>query len=372
MPKRANDHLRHATKELGASTDEVESIFVGLSSGVEVDRLRYRVTLANESEEARSLGNGAEVTAVQDSPCGLSIKVGTMKPHNLLYPFPVDGSAAKLRVARKSSWVEVSVRLAPAQSAGAGGYSPNPFPVVLEDSHPNVWGLSRVDITRQPTIKIAGNKLQWVISQMGLTLSVGEDTLLLQPSSTRPLNALLDLKESLSVLFQAFVGLNETSNGKSVKVFRLVDNNDSDTIILVNAMCHDLNTGSIVLDAYVVPLVFSRLPAMLGSLQRLVDAGPLNIMITAGEAVMWKHAMPFLVERCRCTWSHRAKCEYRILQQIPLFTGHGESAICRCGEGLALDGFPSGPAYRGLGKYATRIAIPAISAVPFVEELASL
>jgi len=48
----------------------------------------------------------AEVRSEQISPCVMSVTLGRVSK-NLVYPFPVDGKRSKLRIARKSGWIEV-------------------------------------------------------------------------------------------------------------------------------------------------------------------------------------------------------------------------------------------------------------------------
>jgi len=50
--------------------------------------------------------SGAEVLSCQVSPCVMEVRIGQTTKH-LVYPLPVIGSRSKLRIARKSSYVEV-------------------------------------------------------------------------------------------------------------------------------------------------------------------------------------------------------------------------------------------------------------------------
>jgi len=52
------------------------------------------------------LSSGAEVSSCQVSPCVMEVRIGQTTKH-LVYPLPVIGSRSKLRIARKSSYVEV-------------------------------------------------------------------------------------------------------------------------------------------------------------------------------------------------------------------------------------------------------------------------
>jgi hypothetical protein len=52
------------------------------------------------------LSGGAQVSCHQVSPCVMEVTIGQTK-RSLIYPFPVIGSRSKVRIARKSFYVEV-------------------------------------------------------------------------------------------------------------------------------------------------------------------------------------------------------------------------------------------------------------------------
>lgn len=66
-----------------------------------VARANVTDTLARDA-----LSSGAEVSCRQLSPCTMEVKIGQTR-RSLIYPLPVIGSRFKLRIARKSSYVEV-------------------------------------------------------------------------------------------------------------------------------------------------------------------------------------------------------------------------------------------------------------------------
>ena len=151
-----------------------------------------------------------------------------------------------------------------------------------------------------------------------------------------------------------------------MKAFRFLLSKDCDTVILATALYHDRNTSSIVMDGYVV---FQSDPRTQEMLQSMPQDEFLNRLLSKEEVVRWKQLMPCLVEKCRQSWAHRKDCEYRLQNQIPLSTSQGVAPLCSCGEGKSLDWYPAGARYRGLARYATRIAIPPVFAVPYVEPL---
>lgn len=93
-----------ATPDVSVS---ISPVSVGLDApGQHISTLTIRMDITNKDLKIE-LARGAEVTTVQTTPCTIDIKIGTFK-RPLVFPFPIDGTRAKLRIARKSSYVEVS------------------------------------------------------------------------------------------------------------------------------------------------------------------------------------------------------------------------------------------------------------------------
>lgn len=93
----------------------------------------------------------------------------------------------------------------------------------------------------------------------------------------------------------------------------------------------------------------------------------MSLRLSEGESVLWKRLIRATIEKDRSCWQHGRKCEYGHPDPVyPLSVLHGEMPICTCGEGQDVGGVP--PAYAGFRDFATRIAIPALSAVPFRED----
>jgi hypothetical protein len=69
--------------------------------------LSARVDVA-EAKAKSELSGGAAVRTEQVSPCAMKLILGDSRQQEVAFPFPVTGSDSKLRVARKSSYIEVS------------------------------------------------------------------------------------------------------------------------------------------------------------------------------------------------------------------------------------------------------------------------
>lgn len=77
-------------------------------SGQQVVTLAMKVDVIREDLKT-ALASKAEVTTSQSTPCTIEIHIDSFK-EPLVFPFPVDGARAKLRIARTSAYVEVSWR----------------------------------------------------------------------------------------------------------------------------------------------------------------------------------------------------------------------------------------------------------------------
>lgn len=106
-------------------------------------------------------------------------------------------------------------------------------------------------------------------------------------------------------------------------------------------------------------------------LQSLQHEHSLPVNLSNAESILWKQLMPCLVERCHHSWSHSKGCEYRARDLIPLSTAHGELPLCSCGEGRGLSGDIVCGQYTKLAKFATRVAIPLLFPVPYLEPVLS-
>ncbi|KAI9702118.1 MAG: hypothetical protein M1836_001462 [Candelina mexicana] len=345
----------------------------GLAGGPHVDKesrsthLQVRADIVKSSKQGQALATGCVVEVTQTGPCSLRLRFGGAHDSALSFPFPINGAVAKTRIARKSSWIEVSVPISAALDPS--GFV-DTFPVIIRKNRPPVaWSIPRIQLDCQPKVQIKKDQdYSWIKPLMTMTRSDRERIELeIEPSKRNP-NPKLDLKESLQVLFFSFVGLN--SNYGLIDKFQLcMEGTGGHTLILVTALRHDLDSGSVVLDACVVPLTISRVHSLNAALSRLVAAKPLMINVNKDETILWKKLLPALAERCR-TWKHKPTCQYQ-KKGASLSIEVAETPLCSCGEGQVSPEFLERKDWAGFRKYATRIAISPIFPVPYVESLVS-
>ena len=340
---------------------------VKLNASHRAIHLQSHIDFPKESAESKALSTGAEVVVEEFSPNTVMLRIGTSLKRQVIFPFPIQGSHPKTRIARKSSWIEVAV---PIFTALDGDRFDSWTQMIFEPGRPPLcWSVPRVKLESQPLVSFPKKgDSSWLRTFMGTTISDAETPLsgLDQATTT---NAKYDLKQSLGTIFLSFAALNEKYSGQK-KTFQLAQEDiGAHTIILATKIQFDLDLGSLVMEAYVVPFTTKRVKELLQPLGALQRAEPLSIRVSKDETTLWKRMLPVLAERCR-TWDHKSTCEYRVKGAAPLSTEAGKSPLCSCGEGVI-----SGAELAKLGlkewapfaKYATRIAIAPIFPVPYVD-----
>lgn len=362
--------LRSTQKEwISRSQSRHSSAFqtaVRLNGENRATHLQNHVDFPKESSESKALSSGSEVKVVGSSPTTLLVRVGDSLTRQLIFPFPIQGSLPRIRVARKSSWIEVQV---PMFSTLDGDRFDTWTQLIPESPQRYIcWSISRVNLEIQPIIRFPPKgDSSWIQTFMGTTISDSERALNDQGgvSTSSPK---LDLKQSINILFHAFAGLHPHTKG-SVKTFQIsIESTGCHTIILATAVRHDLDVGSLVMEAFVIPFTLQRVKELHSALYKLQTLKPLSINMTNEESTLFKLMLPALAERCR-TWKHQPACPYPSMG-VPVSIEEGRSPLCGCGEGKI-----SGAELARLGhkewapfaKYATRIAIAPIFPVPYVE-----
>lgn len=333
-----------------------------LTSDFSTNHLQQHVDFPRGSPESKALSTGCVVKVVEASPSTVTLHIGSTA-RTVYYPFHVQGSQSKVRVARKSSWIEVEV---PIHTAPAADTFDSWTQLLIPKGQPPVlWSIPKINLAIQPKISLPpGANRSWLTAFLGLVLSDSEHALskLNQVTTVSPK---YDLKQSLNTMLGSFAGLHPQSPSSS-NVFQLSVEKSCHTIILANALRHDLDLGSIVLDAWVVPLTIPRVHELSKALGQMQQKQPVGIILSREESILWKRLLPALAERCR-TWSHKSSCEY-LEGGVPLSTADEEPSLCSCGQGQVPPDFAKeNKEWKPFAKYATRIAIAPIFPVPYVE-----
>ncbi|KAB5592330.1 MYND finger protein [Ceratobasidium theobromae] len=320
------------------------------------------------SSAARAeLSKGAKVKVVQVGPC--TLQLGWKKStHILRFPYPLRGTDANARVTKTANAINVKVPVF--KPVEAGGYPFNMFPIVWH-THFSPWNIHHLHIDRMPKIDVQQrDSLRWLLEHTTIQFSDRERVVQRSTHATqrRGSDVLVNVKESISVLIQDYVGIREGPQA----TFGLVDTKHGYFVfIFVGSLRLDLAGATVALDVALVPIHLEG--------AKLLDPGVttldalaqiMQIRTRPAEVVAWKQLLPSFVERCR-TWSHRPDCRYKSTGQVPLSVNVEVNPLCACGQGIGFDA-PEWqvPAWKGLLPFATRAVISPLFGVSYLEVIA--
>ncbi|ESZ98325.1 hypothetical protein SBOR_1318 [Sclerotinia borealis F-4128] len=351
--------LQTPSSELAIEDLEIKDDTITISATELNESVALQATyhFSNGTEETKALQNAAFVTLSDITPCSMLLNIGEFS-HRLIFPYPIDGAKAKTKIARKSLWIQVNVPVAP--TLKPGGYDANPFPVITSQDHqPKIWALPRINLSTLP--RVNSNNPNW-IGRVNQQIFSGREKRGSRAEDT-------STSEFSSALFQMKCTLNEFMSYMNLKKICGImvkgatkDENIGDLLFISNRLRHSRDTNSLVFDGWVVSEKIG---------ERFLRTGRSKLMafyVTHAEHILWKKIMPAAVESCRRNWKHNASCEYRNAQ-APLSIEPWVSPICRCGEGKDVGDFPDDAMAKPFREWATRIALPLLSAVSYVEAM---
>jgi hypothetical protein len=326
-------------------------------------------TIAKGSPEAIALQNAALVTLTDILPCSLLLNIGSEHSRHFLFPYPINGSKATTRIARKSLWIEVKVPLAPALTYG--GYDLDPFVVTTGGTpQPSVWALPRVNLPKQPLVRM--KDAQWLGDILGQIMSRREKNIKMRGTKSDDFASILPaFKTTLDHMFTHTGGQHEVKRpGPTVFVLAGEESRaeNSDTLIISSALRHNRENSSIVLDAWVVRMTRAMRDSFFALLPKTPGLATV-FQLSQAEAMLWRQILPAAIESCRYGWEHTNSCAYLGVRKVPLSLEPWESPICGCGKGKDDKGFPEELFLESFKNCATRIALPALSAVSYIEAM---
>ncbi|TFY64352.1 hypothetical protein EVJ58_g2685 [Rhodofomes roseus] len=370
---RASDVLPAAPRSRALSSNRVAVKMDGRSG--RVGTMTFKLDLAAMGFSS-PLEPSLPIAAEQTGACTMEVTVGDKRGY-ARYPFPIKGSEHRLRIARRSLYVEVIVPPF-SQPKGAGRtLDGNMFPVI-KTAGLTPWNVHHVSLDIAPILDFKGAEVPaWLIEHILCQHSEREMAVpcRLDPSvipEPQP-EALTGLKQSIRMIFDAFHGLPQ--NRAPARIFQFVERGTTRPfmLIFVRHVRLDLSSFTLLADAAVVPLVPETSHTLDEALRSL--PGPLLapfISLLAPEAIAWRQLLPAVVERCR-TWPHKPNCEYASESdsgRIPVSVQWDASPLCGCGHGIGLpDAMPGVPAtvWQAARPLATRAAISLLFAVSYLE-----
>ncbi|QRV73409.1 MYND Zn-finger protein [Ceratobasidium sp. AG-Ba] len=315
-----------------------------------------------------ALLKGAKVKVTQISPCTMRLYVDE-HIHVISYPYPVLGTPNKLRVARKSHYIEVIVAIG--EPLGPGGYVLDRTPV-LHRAGFTPWNVHRINLERLPILdtKDAIHKLPWLCALTALQLSDHERAMMAQerenegPEST----VMAAVKDTIHTI----VSMHTLPEDKQ-RVFGFCESNrhsDIYAMLLISGIRLDLASYTIAIDAAIIPFTEDMPISLKYAIDKLLHSNPVYRLPSIGdESTAIKKMLPAFVERAR-TWRHTSNCEYIATANIPVSVEYNQSPICSCGAGIGFNG-PEWHAslWKPLLPFATRIAVCPIFSVTLIDPI---
>ncbi|PSR79366.1 hypothetical protein BD289DRAFT_415658 [Coniella lustricola] len=321
------------------------------------------------------LSNNIPVVIHKVSPLVFNIHLGDSDAIlNLDFPVPVEKEGSKTRIARASGYIEIVASLTePATSQGCNDFI---FPCQTGQP-PLCLNIPRMNLNTLPIIDVSKkDKLGFLTTLTSWTFSAQERKIREQLDSTSDTSdeitssARMNFKESIFTMFMISSGLQGGQTG--LFAIHHPDRGGIHMLLFVSAIRLDSPHASVVLDAAVIPFTVDlvqsgQLDSFLLTL-RTLECCTLNV--DDAELLMWKQALPAMIERCR-DWTHDAsECGYQAPgANMPLHTDPGKPVVCNCGAGRLPSDFINLPEWETAAGFATRLAISPVFSSPLAEQV---
>lgn len=209
------------------------------------------------SEKLRAmLKDGAPVKVDNPTPCHSTVTLGQERPLDLFFPVPVLANNQRVRVASKSSYVEVIAQVATVSSTTDFPTS-FVYPLFLTPSQkvPLTWNMPHLDLQKQPPLNLGpGQQNAWLDTHFSMQFSGRERAMRKNKSFPRSPGeqVRVDFKDSLFIMLGQFAGI----QGKKATTFGISNPEEGGIMVLIlpNKLRIDLATRTVVMDCAVLPL----------------------------------------------------------------------------------------------------------------------
>ncbi|KAI0324944.1 hypothetical protein GY45DRAFT_1288114 [Cubamyces sp. BRFM 1775] len=329
-----------------------------------VQSLASKVRIEDDHVKNDFGSRGAMPQISQLSPCIMRLSVAGCF-QDVVFPFPVVGTQNKLRLARKSLYIEVVVPIS-GPFLKPDGMKLNPFPVVGTGKALHSWNIHRLSLAQLPVLDPkAPNIAAWLNAHVGSMLSARERS----NRKKHRADALMFVKDTIHAMFVTATAIQGAGSARRVISLRDEKTNNCDTLFFISDIRYDLQAHTMVCDGYVLPLTHDIMPKIASFFGDLVFSNDMaGIKVFEGEMQAWKQLIPAFVERCR-TWEHGENCEYLARKQVPLTLEMEIDPLCSCGRGKDVDGLLKAGEWKKYAPYVTRIAVSPLFAVSYLETI---
>lgn len=327
----------------------------------------------NNAEVKRTFGQENAMPQIcQIASCTMRLSIGHAV-QDVSFTFPVQGSKNRLRLARKSLYIEIVVPVY--EPFKSKGMRMNLFPIIpsrAQQGNLSSWSIHHLNLAKLPSIDIRSStsRPMWVDMHVGSMFSHRERSLRKKQSTSDQLTLLKDTLHAIMVNATGVQGKAPLAKRQVFSLFN-TDAKNADTIIFISDAKYDLSSHTVVLDAFVYPGTVSLTGKLLFSIGKLFEKGNVNqIPVRQEEVQAYKQLLPSLAERCRTgSWTHEPNCEYQTQGRIPLSTEMEHDPLCSCGQGKDVEPMKNNKLWAPFAPYVTRIAISPLFGVSYLEAI---
>ncbi|KAF7425963.1 hypothetical protein PC9H_008325 [Pleurotus ostreatus] len=337
-----------------------------------IKSISTRVDIIQDAARS-SLLAGAQVSTTQVDPTTTSLQF-TSFSSRIYWPLVIDNTASKVRIARKSAWIEVELPTASLDIKHKNLALSNVSPLSRDRGQVAPWIFHRVSLAISPKIDLSRSHAAGYIA-MNSTLQMSQREIAIRrgtSGTTEDSDALVEMKHGIHCMITAACGIDAprqscafTLRAQDVGIY---------CIIFIAGVCLDLSAHTVVADAYVLSLTESlvadndRMPYILARFTTFHKQLRINTFLPT-EVSGWKCLLPAFAERCR-DWEHTDQCDYIVRGRAPLSVAVNDDPLCSCGRGKSVDTFLSRfPEWRDLAPLVTKIAISPLFAVSYLDQI---
>jgi MYND finger len=327
---------------------------------------RLHFTGAHKKKLSKS---GTLVEGFQNSPCIFGLNMGNFQAETII-PFPFDQSLSRIRIARKSGWVEIIVPFT--MNPTAPSFNFPPFPIVQGKSRNDyAWNLPRLSTDLFPLLNLdTKNDLNWINPHLAGAYSVRQKKISeKERKGITTGDDLVDLKRNIATLFISSSGITGSPDGERPRlIFLDMEGYGIMSIIFVLGIRLHPYDNTLVLDSCVFPLVpelmdiFERELTILGQGQ---NCGFLYLTVKGYK--LFTGYIRASVERSRA-WSHLPNCDGKLDGGLTQVDGI-QQYPCRCGARKDLGEFANVAQWQSFTPFITRTLFTPLFPVPCMEEV---
>ncbi|XP_018895705.2 uncharacterized protein [Bemisia tabaci] len=343
--------------------------------GLKLNVLVKRITLESEAAKTTLADISSEVKIKFKSPWIAIVSIAKDFDFQLEFPVPMSALNPKLKIARKSSYIEVEASLLNPLVEDAPVCM---FPCLLMKFPcgmvPVPWTSPYIDLDVMPAVHLDGSVGKygsWIHKHASEMFSARDHQ---RRKLNLGWNSRMILKQGLLLLHMVYSGY----RGRKTNYFGLRTDKRVHTLFFPSCLRLDLARNTTVLDCALIQLTndVKLDPLVSKFLKEIKDNGAFLICVTETENIAWKSMMAVMAERCR-TWEHRSDCEYALAGEAPLSKGlrhDRKSSICSCGIGKFPEGYLKDEMKNFsnldhiLNHYGTRVALSLVFSAPHVEK----